>query len=296
MRPNAWQWPGWRKPAIEIATWLKQARQRLAASDQPALDAQLLLSHALQKPRPWLLAHPNQQLTPEQRSQLDALLERYVSGEALPYILGHWEFFGHDFAVSPAVLIPRPETELMVEQALHWLKSRPGSRVIDVGTGSGCIAVSLACSIPELQIIASDLSSAALKVARHNARRHQVENRIHLVQANLLSAFKGKFDLVCANLPYIPTETLAGLDVARREPLLALDGGPDGLQCLRPLLQQLPGRLSLSALALLEIEANQGAAVLSLARAVLPHAAVDVLPDLASRPRLLRIETHAALA
>ena len=267
-----------------------------ATSDQPGLDAQLLLAHALQKPRAWLLAHPEEPLTPEQQSQLDALLERYRAGEALPYLLGHWEFFGRDFIVSPAVLIPRPETELLVEQALQWLEHHAGRRVLDVGTGSGCIAISLACARPDLQVIASDLSLAALQVAQRNAHRHPAQSRLAFVQADLLSAFTSEFDLVCANLPYIPSATLAGLDVARREPRLALDGGADGLQAIRTLLQQLPGRLAPAALALLEIEANQGPAALSLAQALFPQAAVAVLPDLAARPRLLRIETGAERA
>jgi release factor glutamine methyltransferase len=164
-----------------------------------------------------------------------------------------------------------------------------------VGTGSGCIAVSLAVHTPSLRIIATDRSLPALLVAQQNVRRHAVMERIDLIQCDLLSPFPLSpnplfFDLICANLPYIPSNSLPGLAVARREPLLALDGGVDGLETIGDLLQQAPARLAPGGLLLLEIEAGQGEAAYRLASQAFPLAKVQLLPDLAGRDRLISIE------
>ena len=263
-------------------------------SDTPALDAQVLLSHICNKERAWVLAHPELELTTEQQSSLNAVVLRLNSGEPLPYILGHWSFYGLDFKVNAETLIPRPETELMVEEALQWLNAHPEQRsAIDVGTGSGCIAITLAVHIPELQVTGSDISLAALEVASINADKHAVTASLKLVHADLLPANLSSCDLICANLPYIPTRTLEGLDVYNREPSLALDGGPDGLHLIRRLLPQAARILDPVGLVLLEIEATQGEAVLSLARAFFPKAQIELLPDLAGHDRLVRIETFA---
>jgi len=273
---------------------LHRLQERLKGSSESyRLDAQVLLSHVLQKPRAWLLAHPEAHLTPDQRQELEQAVQRLERGEPLPYVLGHWEFYGLDFLVSPAVLIPRPETELLVEYALRWLQEHPGRRsAADIGTGSGCIAVSLAVNVPDLQVIAGDISPAARQVARSNAARHDVTDRVHCIQTDLLSGVEERFDLICANLPYIPTEILQNLDVARAEPWLALDGGPDGLSSVRRLLQDLPARLAPGGLALLEIEASQGAAARQAAGRFFKADQVSVLPDLAGRDRLLIISNQ----
>lgn len=301
--------PGGAHPA-DIASAIRHARQRLrGASDSPSLEAQVLLAHAsdtafldaqvllahlLDKPRAWLLAHPEETLNPAQAGALETALQRLESGEPLPYLLGHWEFYALDFTVSPAVLIPRPETELLVDTALAWLKAHPGPRrAIDVGTGSGCIAVSLAHHTRELTVIAADISGQALRVARQNALRHAVLDRLRLVQMDLLSALAvegAPLDLLCANLPYIPRHKLAALPVSRWEPRAALDGGEDGLDFIRRLLEQAPARLKPGGLALLEIEAGQGEPAQALARREFPQAHIQVLPDLAGLPRLLTIE------
>jgi release factor glutamine methyltransferase len=286
--------PGGKRPA-DITSAIHHARQRLiTTSETPALDAQVLLSHLLDKPRAWLLAHPEEMLTDAQAESLEISLQRLESGEPLPYLLGHWEFYALDFTVTPAVLIPRPETELLVDTALAWLKTHPGSRrAVDIGTGSGCIAVSLARHAPELTVIAADISWQALRVVRQNALRHQVLDRMRLVQMDLLSALAAQeapLDLLCANLPYIPSPTLVKLPVSRWEPRTALDGGEDGLDFVRRLLEQAPARLKPGGLALLEIEAGQGAPAAALARGAFPQARIQVLPDLAGLPRLLTIE------
>jgi len=277
---------------------LEQARELLRGSLAGLLEAQALLAHLLDRPRAWLLAHPEAEVPEGVARRFPEDLRRLGAGEPLAYLTGEQEFFGLPLFVSPQVLIPRPETELLVETALEWLKLGPtgqGSRgslrslrAGDIGTGSGCIAVGLAAHVAEISIVASDLSPAALGVARCNTLRHRVAGRVHLVQADLLSGLAGPFDLLCANLPYIPSSTLERLAVGRFEPRLALDGGHDGLLLIRRFLAELP-RLRPRGLVLLEIEAEEGASVAALARAACPEADLAVLRDIAGHDRLLRL-------
>lgn len=295
MKPSDWLPQGW---TIDGATMVRRLtadrsvqsaisllRQRLSS-----LDAQTLLAHISGKNRAWILAHPEAELTPVQAQALGDALTRLENGEPLPYILGHWEFYGLDFQITPATLIPRPETELLVEEALRGIANRKSPTAADIGTGSGCIAVTLAVHRPELRITAADRSIEALKIARNNARRHTVSDRVHFVQADLLTFGQpAAFDLICANLPYIPTATLHQLDVYGREPTLALDGGPDGLDLIRRLLPQAARSLAPEGLLLLEIEHTQGEAALTLARRHYPHAEITLLSDLAGHDRLLKV-------
>ncbi len=251
----------------------------------------ILLAHVLQKPKTWVLAHPETHLNPDQKAELERLVSRLQQGEPLPYLTGKQAFYGLDFAVSPAVLIPRPETELLVEEALNWLEAHPDApHALDVGTGSGCIAITLATRKPWLVLTATDLSPAALEIAQHNAETHQVGNQIAFEQADLLPSGDEIFDLVCANLPYIPTTKLGEVNTLGFEPTLALDGGADGLSLIRQLLEQLPAKLNSPALVLLETEATLGAETLTLAKEAFPHADVSLLRDLAGLDRLVRIE------
>jgi release factor glutamine methyltransferase len=282
-----------------LAQYLSELASRLSGvSETPALDTQVLAADLLGVSRAWILAHPEVELSAEQVQAFMANGCRLEQGEPLPYLLGHWEFFGLDFIVSPAVLIPRPETELLVEQALAWLRERrlqdSVGLALDVGCGSGCIAVALAKNTPRLRVIASDCSSAALGVARENITRYELADRVACVRADLLPALIEPVDLVCANLPYIPSENLSSLRPARWEPALALDGGLDGLEVIRRLLEQLsafPSPLAADGLALLEIEASQGEQVLELAARALPRAETALLKDLAGRSRCLCIQT-----
>ena len=271
---------------------LSQIRSRLEGlSETAALDAQVLLAHLLGRPRAWVIAHPELVLTPVQLSELENALARLEQGEPLPYVLGHWEFYGLDFWVTPATLIPRPETELLVERAIEWLRMQPGSRlVVDVGAGTGCIAVALAARFPDLHLLACDLSLEALEVAQKNIKRHGVQDRVICLQTDLLPAASRRFDLICANLPYIPSATLQSLRVARWEPSLALDGGQDGLDQIRRLLHGAPAVLAFGGLLLLEIEATQGAAAVELARSAFTQANVTLIHDLADRDRLICIQ------
>ncbi|MCQ3937787.1 MAG: peptide chain release factor N(5)-glutamine methyltransferase [Chloroflexi bacterium] len=263
------------------------------------LDLQLILAHVMEVPRSWLLAHLDSPLTPPQVDSANDAFARLRAGTPLPYILGHWEFYGLDFDLTPNVLIPRPETELLVEKAIQWLGSSPERRTVaDIGTGSGVIAVSIAMHVPDARILATDISIKALKVARHNAQKFHVHHKIDFLQCDLLPQHidplptDSHFDLICANLPYIPTQTLHGLPVYGREPTLALDGGEDGLDLFRRLLALSTEWLAPRGALLLEIEAAQGMKALSLAYDLFAEAAIQLHKDLAGRDRLLEIHLH----
>ncbi|MGZ9165149.1 MAG: peptide chain release factor N(5)-glutamine methyltransferase [Anaerolineales bacterium] len=265
-------------------------------SDTPALDASVLLAHILNKPRTWVMAHPDLTLTTQQQIQLDDSLARLECGEPFPYVVGHWEFFGMDFDVTPDVLIPRPETELLVEKALAWLQESPVRRTVaDVGTGSGIIAISIAAHFPDVRVLATDISHEALQVARKNAVKFDVLNQIDLLQCDLLPRHmdplptERHFDLICANLPYIPSERLLRLPIYGREPTLALDGGTDGMEVIRRLLDIAPGWLAPNGMILLEIEATRGVRALNLACDLFSEATIHLHQDLVGRDRLLEI-------
>ncbi len=270
---------------------LEQMISRLEKnSDTPALDARGLVGHVLRKPVSWVMAHPEISLTTGQAAALENLVMRLEHGDPFPYILGHWEFFGLEFEVTPDVLIPRPETEFLVELAIGWLRVHPAFRhAVDVGTGSGCIGISLAANIPDLRLLASDISAGALKVARRNAAKNGVEARIDFACCDLLPA-GSEFDLIVANLPYIPTRTLHRLPVFGREPTVALDGGKDGLDLIQRLLDVAPSRLVRGGLLLMEIEASEGPLALSYACDVFAESEIHLHKDLAGHDRILEIQ------
>lgn len=264
--------------------------------DTPQLDAQVLLAHIIQKPRTWVMAHPEFAFTTEQYEQLNDSLMRVERGESFPYVLGHWEFFGLEFDITNDVLIPRPETELLVEKAIVWLQASPDRRTIaDVGTGSGVISTSIAMHVEDARILATDISLDALKVAQHNARKFHVHHRIDFLQCDLLpQPFESlptdnHFDLICANLPYIPTGTLRQLPIYGKEPTLALDGGTDGLDIYRHLFKLAPAWLAPQGMMLLEIESSLGVQALSLAYDSFSSVSIHLHQDLTGRDRLLEI-------
>ncbi|MDA1329643.1 MAG: peptide chain release factor N(5)-glutamine methyltransferase [Chloroflexi bacterium] len=279
------------QPTIENA--LRAGRSRLdALSESASLDAQVLLAHVLHVDRGWLFAHPEDSLSAEAARDWEDALGRLEKGEALPYVLGEWEFFGLSIYVTPDVLIPRPETELLVETALDWLGKHPErQQVVDVGTGSGCIAVALAVKEPGLKVTAYDISEAALRVAARNAERHGVSARIEFLQADLLAGVEGPFDVVCANLPYIPSGRVKGLDVYAREPHIALDGGKDGLAFIGPLLEQAKRKINDGGLILAEIDPGLEDDIVQLAKNQFETFGPVVSKDLEGRARLLIIQT-----
>jgi release factor glutamine methyltransferase len=260
-----------------------------AVTDAPHLETEVLLAHVLGSSRTSVLAHPERILTPSQRSRYQRLVRRRASGYPLPYLTGRVEFYGLEFEVTPEVLIPRPDTETLVDLAL----ARRPATVVDVGTGSGCIAVSLALYLAEPIVYAIEISPAALAVARRNAERHGVTGRVRLMVGDVLNPRPGPVDLVVSNPPYIPTGQCASLPASVRdhEPRLALDGGLDGLALIQRLLTQAPAVLRPGGGLLIEIGADQGEAVTHLARTYFPWATVRVHPDLAGRDRVLEVQT-----
>ena len=273
-----------------IAAALRAATKRLHSSDTAALDAQLLLAHVTGRERAWLLAHGDASLTQAQALRCAALVARRADGEPLAYIRRRQAFFDRNFHVSPAVLIPRPETEQLLELALEFAAPDFSGTVADVGSGSGAPGLTFAALRPRSHVFVTDVSAAALAVARINAARHHVLPKFLLGDLlQPLLARGQRVDLLMANLPYVKRGDLPQLAVSRHEPRVALDGGADGLALLRRLLRQLPQVCQPNALVLLEIGMNHGAAALGLARALRPRQA-RVLQDLAGLDRVLRVD------
>ncbi len=278
--------------AVTIHDLLPDLVERMGSrSETPALDAQVLLAHYLQKPRSWIMAHTEAAISKSELDLVRQATDRVTHGEPLPYVLGHWEFYGLDFLLTPQVLIPRPETELLVERAIKWLRAHPDRRnAIDVGSGSGCIGISLAKSIPGLHVVMTDISTQALQVTEMNAQKHGLASRLRLIQADLLAGITGPLDLICANLPYIPTSTLSELPVARREPRLAMDGGLNGTTYILRLLEQAKAVLLPGGVLLMEIEASQGELVDLAAKKQFASSNVQILKDLSGLDRCVEIE------
>jgi len=270
---------------------LQQARRRLQAVEgaEPALDSEVLLSHVTGLDRVGLYREWESALSLQKEKCFWELVERRCLGEPVAYLTCYKEFMGLDFKVSPAVLIPRPETELLVETALALLT--PESLVVDVGAGSGAIAVSLASFLPGSIVYATDCSGEALEVARDNAARHGVGMRVSFYQGDLLAPLDGAVsagvvDLIAANLPYIPSGDLAGLPRGVRlfEPRLALDGGSDGLELYKRLIPAASILLKNDGFLLLEIGCDQARDILELLKT---SWAADVVKDLAGLDRLV---------
>ena len=275
---------------------IAHARTRLqeAGVDEAALEADVLVRHVLGLERVDLLARAETPVAPAQSAALEGLLARRLRREPLAYVLGRREFHGLDFRVTSAVMVPRPETETLVEEALAWAGGRPTPiTVADVGTGSGCIVVTLAVGLPNVRFLATDASPAALAVAEGNARRHGVAERVRLLSGHLLQPLPCPVDLIVANLPYIPRGRLDTLqpEVRDYEPREALDGGPDGTDLLRPLLHEAGAYLRPGGALMLEIDDEQGSTLAEEARNAFPASAVRVLPDLAGRDRVLIVQT-----
>ena len=280
---------------MEVGEALRRAQRSLApVSDSAASDARLLLADTLGETTTWVLSHNRHVLPTQTAKAFDDRVGRCAAGEPLPYVLGWWEFYRRKFAVDQSVLIPRPETEILVERAIGELRRcDQGARVVDVGTGSGCVAVSLAAEVDDCCVIATDLSHRALVVARGNAQRNGVAGRVRLIRADLLEGLAGGWDVVCANLPYLSAARLRVLPVARREPRIALDGGEQGTAITVRLILSLGKVLAPGGLGLLEIDEGQAAELGALARAEIGGAAVEIVPDIAGRERLLVIRRRA---
>ncbi|MGB2694555.1 MAG: peptide chain release factor N(5)-glutamine methyltransferase [Dehalococcoidia bacterium] len=281
---------------MTIAATLQDSQARLcgAAIADARIEAEVLLAHALGVGRETLLARLQEPVAADVATRFEGLVTRRLAHEPTAYIVGHREFYGLKFACSPAALIPRPETELLVEEALRWLRShgsRPG-RIIDVGTGNGAIAVALAVNARKVRVTAVDVSRAALRLARRNAAAHSVAGRIDFVQGDLLSALAEPCELIVANLPYVPTQLYRKLapELRDHEPEGALHAGRGGTAIIETLLTQAGERLRPGGLLLVEHAWNQGRRLREAARAVFPNAQIETKRDLAGRERVLIVE------
>ncbi len=243
------------------------ARLERAGVETPRLDAEILLAEACGLSRTGLLAR-RAPLTESEARRLHVMLARREQREPLAYIVGRREFFSLDFEVNPDVLIPRPETETLAAAALDYLKTRAPSRVLDIGTGSGILAVTLAVNEPRARIVATDVSKQALEVARRNARRHRCAERIEFVEADLFPPGDERFDLVVSNPPYIQNQSIDELqpEVARFEPRRALAGGADGLGFYRRIAEGVRARLGGGGAVMVEVGAGQGEQVAGIFR------------------------------
>ncbi|MFH1651774.1 MAG: peptide chain release factor N(5)-glutamine methyltransferase [Chloroflexota bacterium] len=277
---------------------MTRARRTLADGGiaEAPLEAELLLRHALGIDRAQLYTEPDAVLTPEQADDYQKLLFRRHRGEPSAYITGHREFYGLDFYVNPAVLIPRPETELLVAETIAIARRFPSPTVADIGTGCGAIAISLAWNLPSAVIYATDVSPEALAVAQRNSGRHGVSDRVRLLQGDLLQPLPAPVDIIVANLPYVPRGELERLPDLRCEPGGALDGGTDGTALIAELCRRLPEKLNPGGWALLEIGLGQAEAVARICRETCPAAPVTVLPDGAGIPRVIRFQLTAQAA
>lgn len=277
---------------MNIQEALAYGRNRLHTSPSPDLDARLLLQYVLQADHSFLVAHGEEALTAEQERQYRRLVDRAHQKVPIPYLTGHVSFLGLDIKVSPAVLIPRPETEQLVEEAIAWAKPRQPLQVVDVGTGSGCVAIALAMHLPQATVEATDVSAEALAIARHNAQRHALEG-IRFHQGHLLAPISQPPDLVVANLPYVGDHEWTMLDdgVKLYEPAVALRGGPDGLDLIGQLLHQATSKLKPGGAIFLEIGWQQGPTAQRLAQSYFPRAHVDVILDYVGHDRIVVIKT-----
>lgn len=303
--------PGERSPhptVPTVAELLGEGLERLRASgsESPRLDAELLLGHAIGLDRTALIAHPDAPVGDRQATAYRAGLERRAGGEPVAYIRGLKEFYGLALVVDPRALIPRPETERLVELAEREIADRlvaaprgPDAarlEVADVGTGSGAVVVALAAALrrrgmlDEVRLLATDVSADAIGLARENAVVHAVADRIDFSVGDLLPAGVGPFDLVLANLPYVRSDAMPDLPRATTfEPAVALDGGGDGLEVIGRLLDALPSALVAAGVALLEIGGDQGEAIVAEVRRRLPGWSCEVELDLGGQPRVARV-------
>ena len=279
---------------------IQQTHHTLEASDIPdaRLEAEVMVMNVMQMPRHDLFAPQETEVGPQQEQALAEYMVRRLTREPLAYILGYREFYGVNLLVNPDVLIPRPETELLVEHALFMAlmgMESPELVIADVGTGTGAVAINLAIHLAAARIYAIDNFDPVLDVTSYNVRSHNVSDRVTLLKGDLLEPLPESVDLVVANLPYLPTSRIPTLQPEIQwEPSHALDGGPDGLDMIRKLLQQAAqGKLKEQGIMLLELDPEQVPTVQELAKHLFPESEISVEKDLAGLDRLLVVNRAA---
>lgn len=278
-KPSVWTIGG-------ILEWTKQYFSGKGV-DNPRLDAEVLLSHILCRDRLYLYVHYDQPLSVEELAAFRECVRKRAARVPVAYITGEKEFFGLTFSVSPAVLVPRPETELLVETVVKRLAGKSAPRIVDLGTGSGAITVSVLTQLPQATAVAVDISAAALAVAQTNAKRHAVAERVEWKQGDFWQPVSGLFDAIVSNPPYIPAADVRALaPEVQNEPVLALDGGLDGLDYYRRLLSDGDAYLAPGGFIAVEIGINQAAAIGSLAGQS-PFIVADVTADYAGIERVM---------
>ena len=273
--------------------WLRSRRQlERAGIPDAGIEAQALLRNALGIDQATFYACPDYELSDEDAVAFERTVERRIEGEPLSYITGHREFYGLDFVVTPDVLVPRHETEFLVEAVLEYARNR-GSHALtiaDIGTGSGCIAVALASHLPNATVYATDVSQEALRVAGENVRRHGLEERIHLRHGDLFDALDGPVDVLASNPPYLSTDEATDLPLdVQHEPSVALAAGADGMDVLRRLIAGARQYLNPGGLLAFEIDPRRLDAVTSLARRTFPDDEIGVVRDHADLDRVVTV-------
>ena len=283
---------------MKLAQALHEATEALRAAgiEDARLEAEVLLRHTLHLDRAHLYARLQEDLSAEGQVSFHSLVARRLAHEPTAYIIGQREFYGLDLETTPAALIPRPETELLVEEAIARAGRFERPLIVDVGTGNGAIAVALAVHLSQASLAAIDLSREALALAVRNARRHGVESRVSFLQADLLAPLAQPTDIIAANPPYVSSGDWEALppEIREHEPRAALDGGSDGLREIERLLGQASSRLRPRGSLLVELAPPQAAPALALAHRCFPGAAARILPDAAGLDRLLAVDTPSS--
>ncbi len=276
---------------MTIKQVLSRAREILVANniENSSLETELLLRHVLKISQVQLYLELERELSPEEDKNFWSLIERRLNHEPTAYIIGHREFYGLDFYVDPNVLIPRPESELLVEKTLELAQNHAVATIVEVGTGCGAIAISLALSLSQAKIYATDISAAALKVALFNCQKHGVVNRICLLEGDMLDPLPEPVDFIVANLPYVRELELSQTSKPNFEPSLALNGGLDGLEKIHQLCTQISDKLRPGGCLLLEIGQGQSRAVTTFLRSLFPSAEIEVAPDLSGIDRVVSL-------
>ena len=289
---------------MRVRDALRQAREKLQASvvEDPGFESEYLLRHTLGYTREGLLIALDSDISSSDHLRFASIIDRRAAGEPSAYITGHREFYGLDFKVDSRALVPRPETELLVELSLEFAArcttQGEALKIADVGVGCGAISIALAVHLPGARVVATDISPAALKLASENISRHRVEDRVTLLEGDLLQPVSGPIDILVSNPPYIPSAQLDALprEIRDHEPRVALDGGDDGMAIIERLIRQAKNKLRPGGAMFIEIGWDLGKQALARSRELWPDSEVSITPDLAGLDRVLALRSPIGAA